>query len=105
MALQKDIEQPSGYVASYWMIEDFIIQKKAQHARFVLAGYKSQSVRQESPTEGVLTRRTIAINGDEFDRWYKDVVVEKHFRAYEAAYEYIKTREESEFAGATDILE
>lgn len=103
MALGKEVSHPTGFNPYYWMIENFVVQKKATHARLVLAGYKSQTVRDEAPEEGVIARRTIAMNGEDFETWYQDVVVDKTLRAYEAAYEYIKTHEE--FAGAEDIFE
>jgi|APHM01.1.fsa_nt_gi hypothetical protein len=103
MALQKDIPDPTGVTASYWMIEEMSVQKKIRHAHFVLAGYTSETARDDAPLDGVLTRRRVALNDEDFDQWYKDVVVDKTLRAYEAAYDYIKNQDD--FAGATDVFE
>lgn len=105
MALQKSISQPQGVDASYWMIERLSVEKKKRRAEFVLAGYKSQTVRNDSPTQGVLSRRTIRMTGSDFDTFYTDVVVNKTKRTYQAAYEYIKTRPGSDFSDAQDIFE
>jgi TolA-binding protein len=105
MALQKSIPQPQGVDASYWMIEQLSVRKKAEKATFTLAGYHNQSVRNNNPDEGVLTRRTIHITGSDFTTFYTDVVVDKTKRTYEAAYEYIKTRPGSDFSNAEDIFE
>jgi len=105
MALQKSIPQPQGVDASYWMIERLSVEKKIRKAEFVLAGYKSQTVRNESPRAGVLSRRTVRLTGSDFDTFYSDVVVDKTKRTYQAAYEYIKTRPGSDFSDAKDIFE
>jgi len=105
MALQKAMPQPEGVDASYWMIERLLVQKKSRQAAFTLAGYNSQTVRNENPVDGVLTRRTIRITGSDFDTFYTDVVVDKTKRTYGAAYEYIKTRPGSDFSDAQDIFE
>jgi predicted outer membrane protein len=103
MALKKDIPHATGATANYWMIEEMTVQKKIRHAHFVLAGYTSRAARDDAPLDGVLTRKRVALNGEDFDRFYKDVVVDKTKRTYEAAYDYIK--QQDKFAGATDILE
>jgi len=105
MALKKAISQPQGVDASYWMIEQLSVRKKAGQATFILAGYHTQSVRNNNPTEGVLTRRTIHMTGTDFEDFYTDVVVDKTKRTYGAAYEYIKARPGSDFSDAQDILE
>ena len=103
MALQKDIDLPSGVTASYWMIEDLSIQKKDGEASFVLAGYKNQSIRTEKPRTGVLSRDNRTIRGTTFDTLWQDVVIDKNKRVYEAVYDHIKTL--PRYEDANDIIE
>lgn len=101
MALQKSITDDIGVSVSYWIISQFRVDKINQRAAIVLAGYKNETQRNENLESGVIQRRRIQIQPDDFQTIY-DNVVNNNMDLYTELYDYIKENEK-DFMDATDV--
>jgi hypothetical protein len=67
MALSAAITQQSGFDATYWRIDNIVVDWKTRRACFRLSGYKDEQARRDAVEDAVMAERHYRIEGSEFD--------------------------------------
>lgn len=89
MALQKAVEQSSGYTANYWRIDKVEIDWRHRRASIRLTGYKDEQTRRDDPRGSVMDQRSYSITGVRFNQFF-DVPDKDQIQQYDSTQDYNK---------------
>jgi hypothetical protein len=91
MAFIKDSPDPTGAVASYWIISEVTINKIGQSVRISLAGFQNRERRLnfDDPSKAVIETKDYVSTTEDFKTIYKRAILGNE-NPYKLAYRYVK---------------